>query len=67
MSFSLWTSRRLSRSPEGPKSRREHNNDLPTNVAAWIQINAKGEVTVFTGKTEVGQNISNVFDAGRHR
>ena len=41
----------------GPKSRREHNNDLPTNVAAWIQINAKGGVTVFTGKTEVGQNI----------
>ena len=41
----------------GPKPHRERNNDLPTDVAAWIHIDVKGDVTVFTGKTEVGQNI----------
>ncbi len=41
----------------GPKPHRERNQDLPTNVAAWIHIDEKGKVTVFTGKTEVGQNI----------
>lgn len=27
------------------------------NVAAWLQVDATGRVTVFTGKVEVGQNI----------
>src|SRR5690554_4966918 len=27
------------------------------NIAAWIHINEDGEITVFTGKVEVGQNI----------
>ncbi|HWB33049.1 MAG TPA: molybdopterin cofactor-binding domain-containing protein [Acidobacteriaceae bacterium] len=30
---------------------------LPKEVSAWIQIDAEGKVTVFTGKVEVGQNI----------
>ncbi len=30
---------------------------LPRNVSAWLHVNEKGEVTVFTGKVEVGQNI----------
>ena len=30
---------------------------LPKEVSAWIHIGADGNVTVFTGKVEVGQNI----------
>ena len=30
---------------------------LPDDVNAWLHIDGKGAVTVFTGKTEVGQNI----------
>ena len=30
---------------------------LPQNVGAWLHIGDDGAVTVFTGKTEVGQNI----------
>ncbi len=32
-------------------------HELPTEVSAWIHIDADGKVTVFTGKVEVGQNI----------
>ncbi|MGB7190682.1 MAG: molybdopterin cofactor-binding domain-containing protein, partial [Acidobacteriaceae bacterium] len=35
--------------------RREH--ELPKAVSAWLYIDAKGKVTVFTGKVEIGQNI----------
>lgn len=27
------------------------------SIAAWIQVNEQGKITVFTGKVEVGQNI----------
>ena len=30
---------------------------LPQNIGAWLHIGDDGAVTVFTGKTEVGQNI----------
>src|ERR1022692_3569490 len=30
---------------------------LPQNISAWLHISELGMVTVFTGKTEVGQNI----------
>jgi len=30
---------------------------LPKDVSAWLHIAADGQVTVFTGKVEVGQNI----------
>ena len=33
------------------------NNNSPTDVGAWIHIDEKGVVTVFTGKVEFGQNI----------
>src|SRR5262245_33936023 len=29
----------------------------PTELEAWIHIDAKGRVTAFTGKVEIGQNI----------
>ncbi|HUN85340.1 MAG TPA: molybdopterin cofactor-binding domain-containing protein [Terracidiphilus sp.] len=32
-------------------------HELPANVDAWIHIAADGQVKVFTGKVEVGQNI----------
>jgi isoquinoline 1-oxidoreductase len=32
-------------------------NELPKDVSAWIHIAAEGQVRVFTGKVEVGQNI----------
>jgi CO/xanthine dehydrogenase Mo-binding subunit len=34
-----------------------HGHDLPTDVSAWVHIDADGRVTVFTGKVEIGQNI----------
>ena len=30
---------------------------LPPDVGAWLHIGEDGKVTVFTGKTEIGQNI----------
>ena len=36
---------------------REGGNSLPENVAAWLHIGPNGEITAFTGKVEVGQNI----------
>lgn len=32
-------------------------HELPTDIAAWLHIDADGRVKVFTGKVEVGQNI----------
>ena len=38
--------------------RRAHRGDaLPQEVSAWLHIGEDGAVTVYTGKTEVGQNI----------
>jgi len=39
------------------RSGRRPDDDLPQDISAWLHINDKGEVTVFTGKVEVGQNI----------
>jgi CO/xanthine dehydrogenase Mo-binding subunit len=32
-------------------------HELPTDISAWLHIDADGNVKVFTGKVEVGQNI----------
>ena len=32
-------------------------HELPSDISAWIHIDADGRVRVFTGKVEVGQNI----------
>lgn len=32
-------------------------DNLPKAIDAWLHIGEKGEITVFTGKVEVGQNI----------
>ncbi|HOP98186.1 MAG TPA: molybdopterin-dependent oxidoreductase [Verrucomicrobiota bacterium] len=36
---------------------RGRGNQRPTEISAWLHIGEDGTVTVFTGKTEVGQNI----------
>ncbi len=33
------------------------SHELPTDISAWLHIDADGRVKVFTGKVEVGQNI----------
>jgi nicotinate dehydrogenase subunit B len=37
--------------------RAANRHELPTDLSAWIHIDADGRVKVFTGKVEVGQNI----------
>lgn len=41
----------------GQESRRGRREELPNDIAAWLHIGDDGAVTVYTGKTEVGQNI----------
>ena len=49
------------RSGVSQESGHGHNSqseeDLPKDIAAWLHINEKGEVTAYTGKAEMGQNI----------
>ena len=33
------------------------DDEAPDDIGAWIHVDAKGQVTIFTGKTELGQNI----------
>ena len=44
-------------SQESGASRRNSEDSLPQEIDAWLHIGEKGDVTVFTGKVEVGQNI----------
>ena len=41
----------------GSAGRRGRGAQAPTEISAWLHIGEDGTVTVFTGKTEVGQNI----------
>jgi isoquinoline 1-oxidoreductase len=41
----------------GGGRRRGGGNAGPPEIGAWLYIDEQGQVTVFTGKTEVGQNI----------
>ncbi len=38
--------------------------NLPTDIAAWLHIGENGKVTVYTGKVEVGQNIRTSLSQG---
>ena len=42
---------------ESGRARGRGGEALPQDIAAWLHIGEGGAVTVFTGKTEVGQNI----------
>jgi len=41
----------------GQRGGRGFDTPMPSDVGAWLHIGEDGAVTVFTGKTEVGQNI----------
>ena len=40
----------------GGGARRGMAQQMPEQVSAWLHIDEKGAVTVYTGKVEVGQN-----------
>jgi CO/xanthine dehydrogenase Mo-binding subunit len=40
-----------------PGHRSFHNEELPKDIEAWLHIGEDGNVTGFTGKAEIGQNI----------
>jgi nicotinate dehydrogenase subunit B len=42
---------------QGESGRGGSNEQLPTDIGAWIHIDETGQVNVFTGKVEIGQNI----------
>lgn len=41
----------------GGAGRRAGGNAVPAEIGAWLNIGEDGTISVFTGKTEVGQNI----------
>jgi nicotinate dehydrogenase subunit B len=41
----------------GSGGHRREREPLPEDVAAWLHIASNGQITAFTGKVEVGQNI----------
>jgi Molybdopterin cofactor-binding domain len=49
---------------ESGASRRNSEDSLPKEIDAWLHIGEKGEITVFTGKVEVGQNIRTSLSQG---
>src|SRR5215469_17035000 len=38
-------------------ARRRRGDDMPSTLDSWLHIGEDGQVTVFTGKVEMGQNI----------
>jgi nicotinate dehydrogenase subunit B len=41
----------------GGARRRRGEDDLPKEIDAWLHLGENGNVTVYTGKVEIGQNI----------
>jgi isoquinoline 1-oxidoreductase len=48
---------KVSLAQETAPSHAFHNEELPTEISAWLHIGEDGSVTGFTGKAELGQNI----------
>ena len=48
----------------GGAARRNSEDSLPKEIDAWLHIGDKGNITVFTGKVEVGQNIRTSLSQG---
>ncbi len=48
---------RKARSQESGGAHGSSENDLPQQIDAWLHIGENGQITAFTGKVEVGQNI----------
>lgn len=53
----LFTLENLDAQESGHGGHHREREQLPQDVAAWLHILATGEIKVFTGKVEVGQNI----------
>jgi CO/xanthine dehydrogenase Mo-binding subunit len=53
----LLTFDHASRAQESGANRAFRGDAMPQDLAAWLHIGEDGTVTVYTGKTEVGQNI----------
>ena len=49
---------------ESGASRRNSEDSLPQEIDAWLHIGENGDITVFTGKVEVGQNIRTSLSQG---
>src|SRR5262245_53921707 len=47
----------LAQQDQGESGGRGGNQRIPNDIGAWIHIDEKGTVSVFTGKVELGQNI----------
>ncbi|HZS47363.1 MAG TPA: molybdopterin cofactor-binding domain-containing protein [Blastocatellia bacterium] len=45
------------RAGQGESGRRGGRAALPKEIGAWLRIDENGDVTVFTGKVEIGQDI----------
>jgi nicotinate dehydrogenase subunit B len=55
--FIVCTSSKAGAWQESGAIRRNSEDALPQEIDAWLHLGEKGEITVFTGKVEVGQNI----------
>jgi len=55
--FVVCAASKISAFQESGRTRRGGEDNLPQEIDAWMHIGEKGEITVFTGKVEVGQNI----------
>ena len=53
--FAVVKSAAAQETASGPKA--FHNEELPTEIGAWLHISEDGTVTGFVGKAEMGQNI----------
>ena len=49
---------------ESGAARRNSEDSLPKEIDAWLHIGEKEDITVFTGKVEVGQNIRTSLSQG---
>ncbi|HET7840406.1 MAG TPA: molybdopterin cofactor-binding domain-containing protein, partial [Terriglobia bacterium] len=42
---------------ESGRRRANFDEHLPQNIGVWLHVGGNGEVSIFTGKVEIGQNI----------
>src|ERR1051325_9173883 len=47
----------LQQQEQGESGRNRSSERVPDDIGAWIHIDENGNVSAFTGKVEIGQNI----------
>ena len=55
--FIICAARKAEAYQESGRGRPGSEDDLPQQIDAWLHIGESGQITAFTGKVEVGQNI----------